>query len=554
MLPRRFQFGARLLFLALTALVLSILPGWTAEVRVVGWALLDNGDGDGFADSGETVELRLTLRNDSSSSLEGVQARLATDDAEIERIFNPVVRVGDIDAGATITLPVKFRFKVADVERDTVYEDFSAALRLTLTASGSRLLSLAPNPIVLQLDLDAAAAGTPGVFFEGFEDGTLGAMAPMNLDAGKFSAEASDGYRCQYADPDWIWSNTYRSTLDCWLGSTSESHGEEFFWNIVDGQSLTVQGRSFTGHHSVWMGVLVGGVTTGAPGGGGGGGPKQTIVEGSRFGYMTTPMGVLEGVVTDGPIHLAAGKICEVTRTTACQDDGDCPEGELCLDAVPELAFKHQISLPDYRVVNTSGPLRSADGGVVQAQVVTPGGVPRGDWRTLVAYQNGYDQQREDNYTNCFFDPIDDGNTEDDFYDGSVRLGPSSLCYDQWVFAYLGDTDEAFNEANVGNSDGPGLEGENGLGTWVESRFDLSAYEGQRILIRFISSGIKAGTGETYEDIFMWNPTPADDGWFIDDITVTGTMDSSDELAADEADGSAPAGRGVQVLQARPMP
>jgi len=380
------------------------------------------------------------------------------------------------------------------------------------TRSGARLVLLAVVALAVSV-----SPGLTGEFFEGFEDGTLGQMEPMNIDAGLASLEASDGYRCQYSDPDNPDSNSYGQITDCWLGAT-EDQGNAFFWNVVDGEADGEEARSFSGRFSVWMGAID------EPRSSKGKKPNPDPFVRS----LTAPMGTLEALVTAEPLYIG-------------------------YDA-PELSFKHQISLPDYRVVNTSGPLRSADGGVVQAQVVTPGGVPRGDWRTLVAYQNGYDQQREDNYTNCFFDPIDDGNTEDDFYDGSVRLGPSSLCYDQWVFAYLGDTDEAFNEANVGNSDGPGLEGENGLGTWVESRFDLSAYEGQRILIRFISSGIKAGTGETYEDIFMWNPTPADDGWFIDDITVTGTMDSSDELAADEADGSAPAGRGVQVLQARPMP
>jgi len=362
----------------------------------------------------------------------------------------------------------------------------------------------------------SVSPGSTGVFFEGFEDGTLGAMAPMNIDAGKFSLDASDGYRCQYNDPDWINSNDYvpsrpgqsrwESPSDCYLGATEEQ-GEEFFWNVVDGEFGGEEGRSYTGRYSVRMGAISG---TNPP-------------------ALTAPMGTLEAIVTAEPLRIGSGP--------------------------SELSFKHQISLPDSRTTSCD-PGRSADGGVVQVQVLNPIGHPVGDWRTLTAYANGYDQQREDKYVNCMFDPTDDGNNEDDFYDPDDplrRLGPSSLCYDQWVFVYMGDTDEPFDLANVGNAEEEsGLEGETGLGTWVESRFDLSAFRGKRILIRFITSGLKTGRYETYEDLFAWNPIPADDGWWIDDITVTGIADDEEELAAVEAEAQAPAGDGLKVLQARP--
>jgi hypothetical protein len=220
------------------------------------------------------------------------------------------------------------------------------------------------------------------------------------------------------------------------------------------------------------------------------------------------------------------------------------------------LSFKHQVSLPDYRILNTSGERRSADGGVVQVKIMSSGGQPLSDWRTLDAVYNGYDQQREDYYINCTFDPIDDGNTEDDFYDPEDpyrRLGPSSLCYDQWVFTRMGDTDEEFDANNVGYAEaGSGLEGEEGLGTWVESRFDLSQFRGKDILIRFISNGLKIGSWETYESVFMFNPDPADDGWWIDDITVTGVADASTDTIDEEETRVPTSGDGLRVPQVKP--
>jgi len=537
MVPKPTRSGARALFLALAAALISIAPFFAADVALVGVAVSDNGDRDGFADTNETVELRLTLRNDLPEALTGLQARLASNDPKIARIFNPTLPVGDLEAGETRTLPVSFRFQVADVQRTSVYEDFSAALAVTLIAAGSRIVSLAPNPIVLQLDLDATEAGAPIVFFEGFEDGTLGAMAPMNLDAGLYSLKKSDGYRCQYSDPDWVGSNSYGMISDCWLGATEEQ-ADAFFWQVVDGQDGSYEGRSFTGRYSVWRGTVNPDF------------PEEHAV--------TSPMASLEAVVTAEPLNLALGTVCEVTRTIACKNDHDCPDGEACVEVMPELTFKHQISLPDWRVVGTSSPYRTSDGGVVMLQIVNRAGQPRSDWMRLEPYANVYDEQKEDNYTNCQFDPIDDGNTEDDFYDPEDperRLGPSSLCYPQWIYTWMGDTDEPFDPANLGHAAGPALEGETGLGVWVESRFDLSQYKGQRVLIRFIAASIKAGNAETYDDLFRWNPIAGDDGWWIDDITVKDAAAAPAMLSVDEKDNSAlSAGERLRTLEARPAP
>jgi hypothetical protein len=400
---------------------------------------------------------------------------------------------------------------------------------LRATRSGTRLVVLAATALVVSV-----SPGLTGEFFEGFEDGTLGAMAPMNIDADKSSLDASDGYRCQYSDPDNPDSNSYGQITDCWLGATP-AQAADFFWQVVGGGVGYVD-RSYSGDHSVWMGAM-------------------SRVQGPNDPEVTAPLGTLEALVTAAPITLSSGKVCSLTSEISCRNDRQCPAGEQCVSVAPELSFKHQVSFPDYRVINVSAEGRSSDGGAVMVQVVNANGKPLGDWIKLTAYHNGYDQQREDYYTNCFFDPIDDGNTEDDFYEGDLRLGPSTLCYDQWVFAYLGDTDEPFDAANVGNAVGPGLQGDTGLGTWVESRFDLSEFRGKSILIRFLSSGIKVGSYETYEDVFGWNPTPADDGWWIDDIRVTGTVESTDALTPDDAASrEETVSGGLRELQARPAP
>jgi hypothetical protein len=162
-------------------------------------------------------------------------------------------------------------------------------------------------------------------------------------------------------------------------------------------------------------------------------------------------------------------------------------------------------------------------------------------WEKIQPYANVYDVQGSDMFSSCMFDPDDDGNDEDSYFepaDPNRRLGPSSTCMPEFVFSYLGDTDEPFAAGRVGRaSDGPGLEGSLGPGTWVESRFDLSRYRGRSVRLRWLFTSIKYGEIRTPQDAFHWNPIDCDDGWYVDDVRVsqtlgigasTATLDASD--------------------------
>jgi hypothetical protein len=202
---------------------------------------------------------------------------------------------------------------------------------------------------------------------------------------------------------------------------------------------------------------------------------------------------------------------------------------------------------------------------VVQVQVVDAGGVTTRDWTTIEPKTNRYDSApAPGSYGYCYFDPIDDGNTEDDLFDyfdadppvgviggrylsvggwyvthgAGALLGPSSNCFPNRVFASAGDTDEPFDPANLnGPVEGPGLRGSLGPGTWVEPRFSLDAYRGRRIRLRFLTSGWQAGE-ESWD-----GPGPqddsVDDGWWIDDVTITHTLMDPATVTVDDKDNSA---------------
>jgi hypothetical protein len=439
------------------------------------------GDNDGWADTNETVTVRVHVANLSTTPVRGVNVRAATTSPRVECILDASSFVGDIPPNGDATAADPFSFKVGNVDRAGsglgTLDDFSAAFSLIITGEGFDTTTAAQS-ITLDLDLDATGGGTQGQYFESFEvPSGLASFTTYNTDAGKHTLAAANGYRCQYHDPDNPLANSFGDTT-CHLGGTA-AQADRFHWQIDDPTDIDL-GRGYTGTNSLYFGIF-----------------------GAAANMNTTPMGVLEGTGNANPVHLGF-------------------QG-----AAPELSWKHQVSLLDNRNVNAQAG-RTADRGWVSLQLSTGAGAPVGNWIRLEPYTNVYDEQSEDNYFNCFFDPIDDGNNEDSISTqppDSLRIyGPSSSCYPQFSYAHIGETFLAFNPSNVGNAQGPGLDGANGIGTWVESKVSLFRFRGRSVRFRYQSTGLKAEGFETWEQIFVFNPDPDDDGWWIDDVRVTNTL------------------------------
>ncbi|MCP3982208.1 MAG: S8 family serine peptidase [bacterium] len=491
----------------------------SGDLAFVGSVLSDNGDNDGWADTNETVDMQIRVANKTDVDLTGCTGRLASNDSKIDCIIDSFVSIGDLEVDQETLTAQAFRFHVSSVADRTLaskteLDDYSARFTVILQCDQFGANSR-PQSLVLDLDLNGAGGGAPTTYFEGFEFASgLGSFTTMNLDFGLHSGDpfvASDGFRCQYSDPDWLNSNSHGEITDCFIGATA-LQADAFFWQVhrpsdVDG------GRAYTGTHSLYMGIF-----------------------GPAADEHTTPMATLEAVRSNNPISLGWDGVS------------------------PELSFKQQISLADARTLNLI-PGESADRAVVQVQLANAAGTAVGDWIKLEPYQNAYDQQGTDGLTNCMFDPIDDGDNEDDFFDPGDpdrRLGPSSTCFPEFSFAYLGDTFRPFATTLLGNAEGPGLEGTIGIGTWIETKFNLERFRGRRIRVRFLSTATKAGAFETYESIFNFNPDPGDDGWWIDDVTITDTLSTPATLSNDNTNNSAlapcgpPCGSVTAVLVAVP--
>jgi hypothetical protein len=478
----------------------TIFLGETCEVTVVETPFVDNGDGDLFVDTEETVDMQVCVINNCGRDLHSCTGRLFSNSPEVDCILDSTIDMGDLaDSDEIVCVTDPFRWKLADVSRNDVDEVFQAVFDLTMTCDEIDALSVGQE-FGLTLDLDFDIQGqTPQVWLEDFEGGDLASSSfyGENIDAGlpgNNNVEGlfnSDGWRCQYSDPDWPNSACYGDAAaeECYPGM-SLSHSHAIFWQ-VDGVDTGSPdgGRAKSGSYSMYYGVYLT----------------------DPAGNFTTPVATVESAATRMPINLGVGS--------------------------PELSFWHQISLVDWRSLVDFG--ENVDRGVVQYKTVDLAGDDTSYWTNLQPYQNAYESQNYSNYYNCMFDPVDDGTTEDDFFDPTDpnrRYGPSSTCFPEFSYSCLGDTDDPFQVENIclaTTPPTPADQGTLGTGTWVQSKVDLSELRGRRIRLRFLVAGIR-GDAETWEEWFAINPSPKDDGWWIDDVTIDETLNDPALLIVDD--------------------
>jgi hypothetical protein len=448
-----------------------------------------NGDNDGFADAQETIDMAVTFTNKSGLDVDDLTATLASTDPNIECISKPLVTVPAVpnvvlkNASATSGL---FRFKVANVNRTSVDQVLKATFNLTLKSKQFDAITRTMS-FTIDLDLNASAPGGANPFIEDFEAGAtnFGRFTLSTLDAGKNSLSNSNGMRCQFNDPDALNSNSSGND-DCFLGFTTDPTQGVNDWHIHTGSAAQGGvGRAYTGANSVHWGVHNSNGT----------GKRDT----GRFKQ-------LDAIETVNPINMPLA------------------------GANPELVFAHQVALVDNRGIANIDAGETADRAIVQANLLTTTG-QKTTWVKLQPYENVYEQQGTDDFTNCTFDPTDDGNNEDSYFsptDPARRLGPSSTCFPEFVFSRSGDADyrNTFSPTSVGMADeGAGLQGSINVGTWVRPRFSLLPYVARRIKLRFLGTSIDLGTGQTWDSAFFnRDDVVTDDGWYVDAIRVDAAL------------------------------
>jgi Thrombospondin type 3 repeat/Subtilase family len=205
-----------------------------------------------------------------------------------------------------------------------------------------------------------------------------------------------------------------------------------------------------------------------------------------------------------------------------------------------QLSFFHIADMMDNSQVNIVKP-QAFDYGSVQIQIDQNADPNIDDfstafWDRLVPFQNVYDHIPSAwsifyvTPTYCVFTPGDTGTAPP-----APRGTHETMCWPQGVFSSCG-WPWAFGASLTRQCAGPGVSGVQGNATWVESKFDLSGYLGQRIRIRWVGQSWQFGpTEQSYEQgaAAYWGNSQYDDGWWIDDISVTGVVQSQTSLLPD---------------------
>jgi hypothetical protein len=453
--------------------------------------VLGPGDDDGFADANELINLVVQFANKSGVNVDDLTATLGTTSSTVECITRSAITIGSL-ADQALSNPatyLPFQFKVANVNRSTVTEILQATFTITVRSNRFDALTRATE-LTLDLDLSLSGGGTAAAsLYEDFEAG-FGNFTLEFLDANKASLAGSNGFRCQYNDPLGL-NGQSSSNTSCFLGFVSDLSSGVNDWHVHTSVSSMGVGRAFTGSRSLHMGVHTN---------------NSAAEDTTRLKHIMSIK--TASLVNVGPVS-----------------------------GNPELNFAQQVSFVD----SSSGfPVtqgEALDRGVVEVQLAGTG-----NWIKIYPFVNVYDQQGTDDFPNCLFDPADDGNNEDSFFDPTDparRLGPSSTCFPEFVFARQGQTDHlrSFDVNDIGNaSDGPGLQGSSGPGTWVRPRFSLAQFAGRTMRVRFLFSSMEfeqPPPKPTWRDVFGLSDISFDDGWYIDDVHIEGAFTSALTLSPD---------------------
>jgi hypothetical protein len=55
------------------------------------------------------------------------------------------------------------------------------------------------------------------------------------------------------------------------------------------------------------------------------------------------------------------------------------------------------------------------------------------------------------------------------------------------------------------------------------------------VRLRFLSTSLEAGTFNTWENLYAWNPVEPDDGWWIDDVLIANALTTPAQMLVDLA-------------------
>jgi hypothetical protein len=495
-----------------------------------------NGDHDAFCDSGEDCEMTLVVSNNGTQTLHNVTLYLATEDSDVQCVKKPSVFVGTIPAGGTIDTSniggqrVPFEY-VIQATTQTTQAANPAHADWTLNISAKEALGTKSKvnfSTVLDLDLPTGATitkvpgpdGIPGtsddgLIFENFDidhdgngvvdisDGRAGILNDTigyTVGTALGGLNALDGIGCGgfnippkdpgcHIDPD----NDMDWHIHCPTGTCPAPHvvGSTTAWSGTP----TGGQMAFSGNNSLHWG-------------------KHTSSS-TRLGDSTNFREMAAFVTTANltPLPVAGDLRLSFMHIVDTMDNSqaDIPKGQA-------------VDYVDVQIRVDQNPDPATDSW--------------GFWDKLVPFANVYDHipyiwsHYGAQTTYCDMTPTDTGSAAP-----APRGVHETMCWPLGVWSHCGN---AWGTDTTLGCPGPGLQGTQtpaGGSLWVKTQFSLANYIGQRVQIRWIATTWEFdlnGPTQDYETYgHGWDNSINDDGWWVDDINITGAITSQVSPVAD---------------------
>ncbi|HYV17475.1 MAG TPA: thrombospondin type 3 repeat-containing protein [Verrucomicrobiae bacterium] len=514
-----------------------------------------DGDHDPFPDTGETGRIVFTLRNDGAALHDAVFT-LVSSDADVACITSSQVRVADVAAGATFTVgsldPLQpgFTFMASNALQALPPPSQAPRIDLALQVAAAGTLGLAAPVSVSMLADMQLPAGPPQQFTLG-PDGLAGTSDDGHVVEGFDLDRNGDGnFTVKDTFREAVAPGVYRGTCSnaplstCVVDPDCPSGGFCNTGSYIRGDNTNAFDRvaaTSCGGFDTYGGTNthcqlnpafpmdwhlhcpVG--ATNCPN-------LETgpCVGGCSF---NTPTGGAHALSLPNSLHMGAHYTSfdtsgDTTHFRTLQGFMTTPINLAILPRAGDLDFSFfQIArLMDNNGVGPANKNQCADCGDVQIQVdldPDPAVDAWGFWDKLVPYQNVYDHTPNAWSTfggyYCIFTPTDTGTAPP-----NPRGVHETTCYPLGAWSHCGST-VGTTPTVVTNCAGPGVLDAAGPGVWVQTRFHLDGYLGQRVRIRWIAeTWTFDDTSVEYFNPNTWNQTTQEDGWWLDNIELTGAI------------------------------
>jgi subtilase family protein/thrombospondin type 3 repeat protein len=499
------------------------------------------GDGDVFADPGEMVRVRLILQNISTVNLTGLTLSLSTADPDIACITDTTIRIPSLPAGASVDtrtlgtcaggLKAGQRCSSnADCPSSTCTAFGPDGDYFEMVISPNVVTTDVTNParanLTLTLNSDQAGGTERTVPISFVEDLDLPGGSPPPYTASKCNVDSfNPGTACS-ADANCI--DGSHPSGKCLPGLIYEGFETSsgfpgtigFLMNSGSGPGL-ITGKSCYGFMEVLGRTAAQGCqidpdndndwhihTTASPDSG----KAFQGLQSAHWGLHTDPANRAGDTIHFRQIAAFVTNPINLTLTPAPDD--------------LFLSFYHIADLVDDNAVNFA-PGQAGDRVDVQIQVdndPNPSVDNFGRWQKLEPFQNVYDHTTQvfSWFGYCEFTPAD----------ASKQTNPTAygetMCFPDGIWSHSGNVLGA-NKFAIFQAQGPGFLGSRGDGTWVQSKFNLALFLGQRVRIRWIGNSWDFGNGW---EAYLLPPGGAapfdvgfnDDGWWIDAVQITGAV------------------------------